>query len=77
MLQTMKKLAAEGITMLVVTHEMGFAREVATRAILMDEGRVIESGTPMDLFEHPKEERTIQFLKRIRHEDDLREEKTL
>ncbi len=76
-LQTMKKLAAEGITMLVVTHEMGFAREVATRAILMDEGRVIESGTPMDLFEHPKEERTIQFLKRIRHEDDLREEKTL
>ncbi len=68
-LQVMKNLAAAGTTMLVVTHEMSFARQVATKAILMDEGRIVESGVPAELFENPKEARTIQFLKRIRQEE--------
>ena len=61
-LDVMKSLAAEGMTMVVVTHEMGFAREVADRIIFMSEGVIVEEGTPEDIFEHPKEERTKAFL---------------
>ena len=61
-LDVMKTLASEGMTMVVVTHEMGFAREVADRIIFMSEGVIVEEGTPEDIFEHPKEERTKAFL---------------
>lgn len=64
-LDVMKGLAGTGVTMLVVTHEMGFARQVADRVIFMDEGEVIEIGTPNDMFSAPKEARTINFLKAI------------
>jgi len=64
-LEVMKKLANEGMTMIVVTHEMGFAREVADRIIYMDEGRIVEEGSPEELFNNPKEERTQEFLGRI------------
>jgi ABC-type polar amino acid transport system ATPase subunit len=64
-LEVMKKLANDGMTMMVVTHEMGFAREVADRVIYMDEGAIIEEGTPTEIFDHPKEERTQEFLSRI------------
>ncbi|WP_313801034.1 amino acid ABC transporter ATP-binding protein [Cytobacillus sp.] len=61
-LTTMKELAEEGMTMVVVTHEMGFAREVADWAVYMHEGRIVEVGHPMQLFSSPKEERTKNFL---------------
>ena len=61
----MEQVAREGMTMLVATHEMGFARRVADRVIFMDRGRVVETGPPEDLFEHPREERTKQFLDKI------------
>jgi ABC-type polar amino acid transport system ATPase subunit len=64
-LEVMKKLANDGMTMMVVTHEMGFAREVADRVIYMDEGAIIEEGTPGEIFDHPKESRTQEFLSRI------------
>ncbi len=64
-LAVMKQLAREGMTMLVVTHEMGFAREVANRMIFMEKGQILEVGTPDDLFERPKYERTRQFLWKI------------
>jgi len=64
-LEVMKKLAAEGMTMVVVTHEMGFAREVADRVIFMDEGLIVEEGTPKEIFTHPKEPRTIDFLNKV------------
>ncbi|AVX19687.1 amino acid ABC transporter ATP-binding protein, PAAT family (TC 3.A.1.3.-) [Carboxydocella sporoproducens DSM 16521] len=64
-LDVMKSLAREGMTMVVVTHEMGFAREVADRVIFMDEGRIIEEGTPEHFFKEPKEERTRLFLSKI------------
>lgn len=64
-LSVMKKLANEGVTMVVVTHEMKFAKEVATRVVFMDGGRVVEEGSPEEIFEHPKEERTRRFLRRI------------
>jgi len=64
-LDVMKNLAREGMTMVVVSHEMGFAREVAGRAIFMDEGRIIEEGTPDQLFNHPREERTKVFLSKV------------
>jgi polar amino acid transport system ATP-binding protein len=64
-LEVMKKLARNGMTMLVVTHEMGFAREVADRIIYMDEGKIVEEGTPDDLFNNPQNERTQEFLGRI------------
>ena len=63
-LEVMKQLAAEGMTM-VVTHEMGFAREVADRVIFMDGGYIVEEGTPEEIFSHPKEERTISFLNKV------------
>jgi polar amino acid transport system ATP-binding protein len=64
-LEVMKKLAGEGMTMVVVTHEMGFAREVGDRLIMMDEGRIIESGHPHDVFERPTQRRTAEFLGKL------------
>lgn len=64
-LGVMKTLAKEGTTMIVVTHEMSFAQEVASQVVFMDGGRVLEKGTPEEIFIRPKEERTKQFLKRI------------
>ncbi len=64
-LEIMKEVADEGMTMAVVTHEMGFAREVATRVLFMDEGRIIEQGTPDEIFTNPKEERTKNFLSKV------------
>ncbi|HEM2793253.1 TPA: amino acid ABC transporter ATP-binding protein [Streptococcus suis] len=64
-LAVMIQLAKEGMTMVVVTHEMGFARAVADRVIFMDGGRIVEEGRPEDIFDQPKEERTKQFLARI------------
>ncbi len=65
-LAVMRELAAEGMTMLVVTHEMAFAREVAQRVLFLDQGRIVEQGTPAELFEHPRDERTRDFLRRVR-----------
>ncbi len=64
-LDVMKQLAREGMTMIVVTHEMGFAREVADRVIFMDEGKVVEEGTPEHFFTDPQEERAKLFLKQV------------
>ena len=64
-LEVMNALAKEGMTMVVVTHEMGFAREVGDRVIFMDEGRIVETGTPNEIFSHAKEERTQGFLSKI------------
>lgn len=64
-LQVMKNLAAEGMTMVIVTHEMGFAREVADRVIFMDGGYVVEEGTPQEVLLNPKEPRTIDFLNKV------------
>jgi len=61
-LDTMKELADEGMTMIVVTHEIGFAREVADRVIFMDGGVIVEQGKPADVLDHPREERTQKFL---------------
>ncbi|MBR6407513.1 MAG: amino acid ABC transporter ATP-binding protein [Clostridia bacterium] len=64
-LEVMKELAHEGMTMAVVTHEMGFAREVATRAIFMDEGRILEQNTPQELFSNPQHPRLKDFLSKV------------
>ncbi|MCR5509187.1 MAG: amino acid ABC transporter ATP-binding protein [Lachnospiraceae bacterium] len=64
-LDVMKKLAKNGMTMVVVTHEMGFAREVGTRLLFIDEGNVLEKGTPDEVLNHPKQERTIAFLSKV------------
>ena len=64
-LNVMKDLAKQGMTMVVVTHEMGFAREVASRVIFMDEGRIIEQGTPSQIFDNPQSERTKTFLSKV------------
>ena len=64
-LEVMKELAADGMTMAVVTHEMGFAREVATRVLFMDGGGILEQGTPQELFSHPKNPRTQEFLSKV------------
>ncbi|MFK3936141.1 amino acid ABC transporter ATP-binding protein [Alkalihalobacillus sp. NPDC078783] len=66
-LEVMKTLAKEGMTMVVVTHEMGFAKEVADRIIFMDEGRVVEEATPAEFFSNPREERSRNFLSRLLH----------
>jgi ABC-type histidine transport system ATPase subunit len=66
-LEVMRKLAAEGMTMLVVTHEMGFAREVADRVIFLDNGQIEEDSTPDEIFTNPKSERTRQFLRKVLH----------
>ena len=64
-LEVMKNLADQGMTMAVVTHEMGFAKEVGTRVMFMDEGRILEQGTPEDIFDHPKEARTQEFPSKV------------
>ena len=64
-LQVMKQLAADGMTMVVVTHEMGFAREVASRVIFMEGGYIVEEGTPDEVINHPKQPRTIDFLSKV------------
>ena len=64
-LEVMKRLAKDGMTMVVVTHEMGFAREVASRVLFMDGGYVLEEGTPDEVFSNPKNERTKEFLSKV------------
>ena len=64
-LEVMKELAADGMTMIVVTHEMGFAREVADEIVFMSEGRIIEKGTPKQIFENPKNQRTKNFIDKV------------
>ena len=64
-LEVMKDLAREGMTMIVVTHEMGFARTVANRVFFMDQGIILEDGSPKEIFENPKEERTKEFLDKV------------
>ena len=64
-LDVMKELAKSGMTMVCVTHEMGFAREVADRVLFMDEGKIIEEGTPQEIFSAPREQRTKDFLNKV------------
>ena len=64
-LEVMKELAKEGMTMLVVTHEMGFAREVSDRVLFMDDGVILEDRNPKELFGDPREERTKEFLSKV------------
>jgi polar amino acid transport system ATP-binding protein len=64
-LDVMKRLAQEGMTMVVVTHEMGFAREVADRVLFMDAGQIVEEGTPEEIFSHPTQQRTKDFLNKV------------
>ncbi|MBQ6383070.1 MAG: amino acid ABC transporter ATP-binding protein [Clostridia bacterium] len=64
-LDVMKDLARSGMTMVCVTHEMGFAREVADRVLFIDEGRIVEEGTPEEIFSHPQEQRTRDFLNKV------------
>jgi polar amino acid transport system ATP-binding protein len=64
-LEVMKDLAKSGMTMVVVTHEMGFAKEVGTRVLFMDEGVIVEQGTPEQIFDHPTHERTKSFLSKV------------
>jgi len=66
-LQVMKDLARKGMTMVIVTHEMGFAKEVGDRVLFMDEGKIVEEGLPTELFDHPKNPRTIDFLSKVLH----------
>jgi polar amino acid transport system ATP-binding protein len=66
-LEVMKSLAADGMTMVIVTHEMGFAREVADRVVMIDEGRIVEIGPPDRIFNTPTHPRTIDFLRRVLH----------
>ena len=72
-LNVMKALAADGMTMIVVTHEMGFARDVADRVVFMDDGLVVEQGSPRQVLAHPRQERTKAFLARVRHEAQARD----
>lgn len=64
-LEVMKKLAKEGMTMIVVTHEMGFAREVGTRLMFIDNGIIVEEGVPSEVFDNPKHQRTQEFLRKV------------
>jgi general L-amino acid transport system ATP-binding protein len=66
-LDTMVQLAEEGMTMLCVTHEMGFARQVANRVIFMDQGQIVEANAPAEFFSNPQHERTKLFLSQILH----------
>ena len=65
MLEVITELAAGGMTMLIATHEMGFARDIANRVCFLEEGRIIEEAPPAELFTNPKDERTRRFLRRI------------
>ena len=64
-LEVMRELAKEGMTMIVVSHEMGFAREVANRVVMMDDGQIIEEGVPERIFQYPVQKRTQAFLSKI------------
>lgn len=64
-LNVIRDLAQEGMTMIIVTHEMGFAREVADRVLFIDGGKVLEQGTPQELFQNPQQERTKSFLAKV------------
>ena len=64
-LEVMKELAQEGMTMVVVTHEMGFAREVGNRVLFMADGKLVEQGSPADIFEHPQNPRLQDFLSKV------------
>ncbi len=64
-LEVMKQLAKEGMTMVVVTHEMGFAREVADRVVFMDQGQIVEEGNPEQIFSNPRHARTQSFLSKV------------
>ena len=64
-LSVMRDLAHEGMTMVIVTHEMGFAREVASRVLFVDEGKIKEENTPEEFFDHPKNERLKEFLSKV------------
>lgn len=64
-LQVMKDLAAEGMTMAIVTHEIGFAREVADRVLFIDDGYIIEEGTPQEVILNPKEPRAVDFFNKV------------
>ena len=64
-LDLIRELADKGMTIMIVTHEMGFAREIATRVVFIDKGRIIEEGTPKEFFSHPKTERVKEFLKKV------------
>ena len=64
-LEVMKELAREGMTMVVVTHEMGFAREVGNRVLFMDAGQIVEEGSPEEIFDHPKHPRLQEFLSKV------------
>lgn len=70
-LEVIKRVAKLGITMVIVTHEMSFAKDVANKVVFMDGGVVVEEGTPKDIFNHPKEERTRKFLARIMPQDEI------
>lgn len=74
-LSVMKKLAEDGVTMIVVTHEMKFAREAASKVIFMDGGVIVEEGDPETVFTHPKEARTRKFLRRILDHEDIPEDR--
>ena len=76
-LVVMRNLAREGMTMLIVTHEMQFAREVGDRVIFMDGGKIVEQGHPKDVLDNPKEERTRQFLRRTLQLDHALDELTI
>ena len=73
-LGVMKGLAKDGITMIVVTHEMSFAHDVANHVVFMGGGVIVEEGTPEQIFDHPQNERTRQFLRRILREDEEKQE---
>jgi polar amino acid transport system ATP-binding protein len=73
----MRDLARAGMTMLVVTHEMQFAREVGDRLVFMDEGRIVEEGVPADVLDHPSDERTQRFLRRTLQLPDSLDELTI
>ena len=64
-LKVMKELAEKSTTMIIVTHEMSFAKDVSSQVIFMDDGYILEQGTPLDVFDNPKEERTKQFLSKL------------
>ena len=64
-LQLMKELANDGMTMVVVTHEMAFAKEISDRVVFMDQGKIVEVDTPEEIFDNPKNERTKEFLSKI------------
>lgn len=70
-LEIIREIASGGVTMMIVTHEIDFAREVSNRVVFMDDGQIIEQGPPDDILIHPKQERTRKFLKRIMKEPDF------